>query len=337
MDDTLMNEKILSISIAAYNVERFLEKTLSSLILKTECLKWIEIIIVNDGSKDKTSEIAHDYMEKYPESVVVIDKANGGYGSTINASLQVAKGKYYKLLDGDDWYNEETLSDFIHYLSRTDADLIISPYIEYNETTKTSRVVDNHSDVSSESTEIKNVVFSNARFAMHEIAVNTQKLRDINVLITEHCFYTDTEYVLYSLIASTSIARYEHPVYCYRIGAEGQSVSLAGMRKHSPELLTVAETVYGQYRHYSSLQGSKWNQQVLDQCITDITYKVYCMYMILEDWKTARRNLKQYDRRLKGDKNIYLLGNKSIIVHMSRLLHFRLFFMFRFYALNKYK
>ena len=331
-----MNEKVLSISIAAYNVARFLERTLSSLTTDTDCLDRIEIIVVNDESKDRTSDIAHKFEQEHPDSIIVIDKSNGGYGSTINASLKVAKGKYYKLLDGDDWYNENTLSDYVNFLSNTNADLVVSPYIEYNDVTKTERIVDNHPEVPPKKIETKDIVLNNARFPMHEIAVKTVNLRNMNLAITEHCYYTDTEYVLFSLMASASIARYEHPVYCYRIGIEGQSVSLAGMRKHCQELLKVADTVYGQYRKISQ-QGLKKNEQALDQCITDITYKVFCMFMILEDRKKAKKDLQQFDRGLKADSNTYSLGNRSQIVRSARLLHFRLFFLFRMYALNKYE
>ena len=86
--------KTLTISIASYNVEKFLRETLDSLC-SPEILDDIEVIIVNDGSKDSTPLIAQEYVTKYPQSFILIDKENGGYGSTINASLDIAKGKYF--------------------------------------------------------------------------------------------------------------------------------------------------------------------------------------------------------------------------------------------------
>ena len=106
-----MQEKLLSISIAAYNVEQYLVKTLQSLILDAEHMKVLEVIIVNDGSKDNTSQIGQEYVLKYPDTFKLINQENGGYGSTINTSLAVARGKYYKLLDGDDWYDSENFEN----------------------------------------------------------------------------------------------------------------------------------------------------------------------------------------------------------------------------------
>ena len=79
-------EKTLSISIAAYNVEKFLKNTLASLVAP-EIMDDIEVLIVDDGSKDNTATIGKEFEEKYPNSFKVISKPNGGYGSTINAAM----------------------------------------------------------------------------------------------------------------------------------------------------------------------------------------------------------------------------------------------------------
>ena len=123
-----MSEKILSISVAAYNVEKYLVKLFEFLNISPEVNQKIEVIIVNDGSTDKTLEIANRFKSQYPQSVVIIDKKNGGYGSTINSSIAIAKGKYFKILDGDDWFNKNTLEDFLEFLENEEVDLVISPY-----------------------------------------------------------------------------------------------------------------------------------------------------------------------------------------------------------------
>ena len=99
-------EKLLTVSIASYNVEAFLRKTLDSCIVP-ELMDELEVLIVNDGSKDSTPEIAREYEAAYPETFRLIDTNIGGYGSTVNLSMQEARGTFYKLLDGDYWFDPE--------------------------------------------------------------------------------------------------------------------------------------------------------------------------------------------------------------------------------------
>ena len=90
--------KLLSIIIPTYNMEALLPRCLDSLLVDG-ALEQLEAIVVNDGSRDGSLAIANSYKERFPDTVTVIDKPNGNYGSTINAALPVAKGKYVKVLD----------------------------------------------------------------------------------------------------------------------------------------------------------------------------------------------------------------------------------------------
>ena len=101
-------DKLLSIAIPAYNVSKYLKKCLDSLEVQS-ILDKLEIIVVDDGSKDDTAQIAAGYHEKYPESYFVYSKENGGHGSGINFGIEHATGKYFKIVDGDDWLNTEEL------------------------------------------------------------------------------------------------------------------------------------------------------------------------------------------------------------------------------------
>ena len=97
-----MQVKILSIIVPSYNMEAYLPKCLRGLVIDDkELLGKLDVIVVNDGSKDRTSEIAHSFETKYPGVFRVIDKTNGHYGSCINAALPVAEGEYVKILDAD--------------------------------------------------------------------------------------------------------------------------------------------------------------------------------------------------------------------------------------------
>ena len=96
-ENSLIMNKILSLIIPTYNMAELLPRCLDS-IIASGVNESIEAIVVNDGSKDNSLEIAKKYEEQHPECITVIDKPNGNYGSTINAALPVAKGKYVKIL-----------------------------------------------------------------------------------------------------------------------------------------------------------------------------------------------------------------------------------------------
>lgn len=91
------NKKILSVSIAAYNAENDIARCLDS-FLNSGVEDQLELIVVNDGSTDNTSSIVAEYQGKYPDIVHLVNKENGGHGSTINTSIQIARGEYYKIV-----------------------------------------------------------------------------------------------------------------------------------------------------------------------------------------------------------------------------------------------
>ena len=110
-------DKILTIVIPTYNMEKYLDKCLTSLLFNDkDLLKQLEVLVVIDGSKDRSSLIAHSYEKKYPETFRVIDKENGTYVSCIKRGLKEATGKYIKILDADDSFDTTNLRSFILFI-----------------------------------------------------------------------------------------------------------------------------------------------------------------------------------------------------------------------------
>ena len=110
-----MSKKILTISIAAYNVSETIDECLSHFV-NCKRLDDLEILIINDGSTDDTTEKVKKYTDKYPNSFILINKENGGWGSTLNKGMEVATGKYFRQLDGDDYYDEKNVDLLVDYL-----------------------------------------------------------------------------------------------------------------------------------------------------------------------------------------------------------------------------
>ena len=105
--------KLLSIAIPCYNSEAYMEKCIESLLKGGED---VEILVVNDGSSDRTAEISDAYAEKYPTIIKAVHQENGGHGEAVNAGIRNATGLYFKVVDSDDWVNEEAYAKILHTL-----------------------------------------------------------------------------------------------------------------------------------------------------------------------------------------------------------------------------
>jgi len=245
--------KILTISIASYNIEKFINNTLGSFVIK-DLLEDIEVIVVNDGSKDHTSMLAHEFQNKYPDTFVVLDKENGGYGSTINASSRIARGKYFKTVDGDDWVDENGMRKLIKYLRKTDDDLVVTNFSRINDKTgKRSNTI--FECMAYEQSFLIDDVYNGQHLFMQALAIKTDILKQMNLNITSHCFYTDIEYILTPLPYCNTISFLNEFVYMYRVAVNEQSMSVAGKKKHIDEQLKVFKKMLSYYINKKDSMG----------------------------------------------------------------------------------
>lgn len=323
--------KLLTISIAAYNVEKYLENTLNSLECSDNVKKYLEVIIEDDGSTDRTFDIAKKYEKLYPDVYKAVHKENGGYGSTINNSIKLANGKYFKQLDGDDWFDTEHLEDFLSWLLKVNSDFVITPYYNCFEDGKIE-LVDNCKPLKSREEDISLMNLC-GNFAMHELTIKTELLRKNNINITEGCFYTDNEYTFLPLMYAKTVIKYEQPLYCYRLGREGQSVSIKGVQKHYQDAFIVAEKMYKAY------ENNKERITVLDKIvkhklnyITDTVY-TYCLIS-----SPQKEKLKKFDDDLKNKyEDIYKETYAIKKVKVLRLSKFLMYTYIKGKILNKWK
>ena len=225
--------KILTVSIAAYNVQETIERALDSL-LDPRINDVLEIFVVDDGGKDETLTIAKRYAEKYPNTVFPIHKENGGYGSTINASLERATGKYFKQLDGDDWFLKENFVEFMEVLKKTEANCVISEVADYYAGSGKQEINEAHKNITEGLHTFADTEF-NSVITMHGTAIKAEILQKNKIHIIEKCFYSDTELVVLPMPYLNSFYMFKKAVYVYFIGAEGQSMSLGGIEKHYPD------------------------------------------------------------------------------------------------------
>ena len=124
----MKHKPLLTIGIPAYNVELYIEDTVLS-IAKSKNHDKLEILIINDGSSDQTLEIANRLAKEH-SCIKVIDKPNGGHGSAINAALKNATGRYFRLLDGDDWFDTNEFDCYLKKLETETADIVFTDLVE---------------------------------------------------------------------------------------------------------------------------------------------------------------------------------------------------------------
>ena len=147
----------VSVIVPVYNVESYLDKCLNTLVKQT--LQEIEIIIVNDGSKDNSEKIIEKYLKKYPEKIKYIKKANGGLSSARNEGLKYASGEYIGFVDSDDYVSLNTFNLMYKKAKEKNFDLVVCNlnYVYETKTKMVSAGLDK--DLENEDEVKKNIVF----------------------------------------------------------------------------------------------------------------------------------------------------------------------------------
>lgn len=264
-------DKLLTVSIANYNNAAKLDASISSLLDKN-ILDAIDVIIVNDGSKDNSLEVIKKYVDQYPNTVRLIDKPNGGYGSTINESLKIAKGKYYRLLDADDLYNTANLVQFVQLLKDLDVDYIYTDFSLVNITTGKKEPI----TYDYPKNELLNVSVIK-EMHMHSVTIKTELIKN-KVNITEHCFYTDLEFSIKAMEKAESFIYIPLEIYLYNIGNNEQSISKAGYIKHAREHEHIVKTLLSITKNndkFTALNEGHINHLITDQLYVYLLDKKY--------------------------------------------------------------
>ena len=197
--------KYISFAIPCYNSQDYMAHAIESILPGGD---EVEIIIVNDGSKDKTSQIAHEYMDKYPDIIKVIDKENGGHGDAVNAGLANASGKYFKVVDSDDWVDEEALHKILMLMRHLEEDneqidMLISNYV-YEKVGVTHKKCIHYRNVLPQDEVFRWDDIGHFRLdqyiLMHSVIYRTDMLKLSQMRLPKHTFYVDNIYVYLSLI-----------------------------------------------------------------------------------------------------------------------------------------
>lgn len=293
--------KLLTVIVPTYNVEKYIKKNLSSFEVSA-ILEQLEVIVVNDGSTDNSVAIAEEFVKRHPDTYRIVNKKNGGHGSTINCGIQKASGKYMKVVDADDWVLEEGLVHLIQCLEQTNSDVVVSNFYWYHHVTgKTSVEIEvPFAGVEYGREYVFDKVCSDMYIKMHAMTIKTEILRQIPK-IDEHCFYVDAEYVLFPVPYIKTVTCIEDFVYMYRIGLPGQSMDISKMQRNEENFDRVLRRLFGFYNECINNKISKAKLSYMERFLGRLAASRFKIFLSFPYNRNIKEQMRQFDRQIKQD------------------------------------
>ncbi|MBQ7839775.1 MAG: glycosyltransferase [Lachnospiraceae bacterium] len=313
--------KLLTIAIPCYNSQDYMAKCIESLLPGGED---VEILVVNDGSKDRTAEIAEEYAAKYPTIVKAIHKENGGHGSAVNTGIENATGLYFKVVDSDDWVKEDAYQAILSKLRELAGgehtlDLLISNYVYEKEGERRKKVMQYRHILP------KDKIFTweecghfpkGKYILMHSVIYRTKLLKECGIHLPEHTFYVDNIYVFEPLPYVRNMYYLDVNFYRYYIGRADQSVNEKVMIGRIDQQIKVNKLMVDYFAENKNLIYAKKKTGKYMLSYLDIITTISSILLIrsgteeaLEKKKELLTYIKQKDRSLYKKLRYGLLGN----------------------------
>ena len=294
--------KYISFAIPCYNSEAYMAQAIESILPGGED---VEILIVNDGSKDRTAEIGKEYEEKYPGIVKLINKENGGHGDAVNAGLSHASGKYFKVVDSDDWVDRISLMKILNVLKNfeeeeQEVDMLIANYV-YEKVGMEHKKVIRYDNVLPENQILKWDEIGQFRIGqyilMHSVIYRTDMLKLCQLTLPKHTFYVDNIYVYYPLPHVRTLYYMNVDFYRYFIGREDQSVNEKVMISRIDQQIFVTKTMIDMYE-LRRIQSKKLRKYMLNYLAIMMTVSsILCIRSKKKENLEKKKELWQYLRQ----------------------------------------
>ena len=317
--------KLISFAVPCYNSQDYMRKCVDSLLTGGD---EVEIIIVNDGSRDDTINIANVYAEKYPDIVKVIDKENGGHGSGVNAGMANSTGLYYKVVDSDDWLDDNALASLLskireHKEKGTLPDLYVTNFI-YDKVSEGTQYVSAYGDKMPEGQiigwdKVKKFNLSHMML-MHALLYKREKLLQSGTVLPEHTFYVDNLFAYKPLPFMQTVCYLNLDLYHYFIGREDQSVNRKNFVKRYEQQIRVMKCMTDAYTLDEIKKMPKGLKRYMWHSLEVIMMNTI-FFTCAEDSPERRKALKEMWQHIKSkDKEVYRkLGSNSYATAVNYL------------------
>jgi glycosyltransferase involved in cell wall biosynthesis len=319
-------DKLITFSIPCYNSEQYMDTCVNSILAACATSDDaggnpvipaaedadFEIVIVDDGSfKDRTAAKADEWAARMPGIVRAVHQENGGHGAAVLTGLAQAHGRYYKVVDSDDWIDRQagrSLLASIRRLAAQDAgvDLFISNYV-YEHVMDNTRSPINYRRVLPVGRVF--VWDEMGRFRidqnllMHSLTYRTAVLRDGGVPLPSHTFYVDNIFAYVPLPRCKKLYYEDADVYRYYIGREDQSVNEKVMTSRYEQQLRITRIMIDAYHLYDDIASEPLRAYMLNYFTMMMT--ISNVFSHLSDDPDSEANLdalwahlKKFDERM---------------------------------------
>ncbi len=286
--------KLITFAIPCYNSQEYMEHCIDTILTAKDD---IEIVIINDGSKDNTLKIAKAYQKKYPDIIKVVDQENQGHGEGVNQGIRNATGLYYKVVDSDDWVDAKALKQLIRQLKimqkkKQLVDMYIFNYVYEKDN---EQKVINYKSVFP-----RDKVFTwdnvghfkvDQNILMHSVLYRTEVLKKCNLELPKHTFYVDNIFVYYPLSYVKTMYYMDIDLYRYFIGRSDQSVNESVMIKRIDQQIFVTKTMTEFFNPYE-IENKKLSKYLVHYL--SMMYTICFLLATLGNKKGLKKELFNY-------------------------------------------
>lgn len=336
--------KVLTVVVPTYNAEKYLRDNLESFLIES-IMDSLEILIINDGSTDHSLDIAMEYVRQYPDVFRVITKANGGHGSGINYGIKYANGKYFKVVDSDDWVDSAAFEKLMKSLRESDSDIVYSGfYWVFDEGQGDKALFQKKAEIKEAFDGVNygkeycfDKVSNRLYIKMHSMTIRTELLRKIHSNIDEHCYYVDTEYITYPIPFVKTIRFIDAFVYMYRIGRTGQSVSIEKMQHNAKSYDIVLSSLLSFYsRLENDIPCTYEKKMYIASIISRVIAAKIKLMLSFPPSSAQKKKLKDFDQELRIYYPDIYKKNIQPAVKLLRLSNYALYYPASIMVRKKY-
>jgi glycosyltransferase involved in cell wall biosynthesis len=235
-----MNECKLSIIVPVYGVEKYIDKCLNSLVKQS--LKEIEIIVVNDGTKDNSQKIVDKYVKKYPDKIKSYIKENGGQGSARNYGLKKATGEYIGYVDSDDFVEKDMYKKLYNKAKENNYDIVVCGNYNVSEDYQNKNI---DAFINNYNTDLENIFFG--KMAVWNKIYKRDILIKNKLEFKEKVWYEDLAFTLKAIMNSNTFAFIDEPLYDYLI-REGSTMNNSNVQRNL-EILDAFNDILSYIQH----------------------------------------------------------------------------------------